>query len=64
MLILPRGTYDLSIDDTVWSASTWVIHRIAGHVVVAETGAVVVAETGAVVVATECKYLLASNHMT
>ena len=65
---LPRGTYNLSIDDTVWSASTWVIDRIA-RLVVAEAGAVVVTEAGAVVVteavteavATECKHLLVSK---
>ena len=76
MLNLPQGTYNLSIDDTVWSSATWVIDRIAGAVVVAEAGAVVVAEAGAVVVAetvaetvaiavaTECNCLLVSNHMT
>jgi hypothetical protein len=65
---LPRGTYDLPIDDTVWSASTWVFNRIARHIV-AEAGAVVVTEAGAVVVteavteavATECKHLLVSK---
>jgi hypothetical protein len=61
---LPRGTYNLSIDDAVWSASTWVIDRIAGHVV-AYPGAVVVTKAGAVVVteavATECKHMLVSE---
>jgi hypothetical protein len=49
---LCRSTYDLSIDDTVWSASTW-DDSIAWAVAVswAEAGAVVVAEGGAVVVA-------------
>jgi hypothetical protein len=60
---LPRGTYNLSIDDTVWSTSTWVIDRIAGHVV-AEAGAVVVTEAVTEAVAAECKCLLVSKHGT
>jgi hypothetical protein len=56
----------LSIDDTVWSAPTWVIEKITGAgIIVSYAWAVEVTETMpetmSIAISTECDYWLISN---
>jgi len=62
-MILACGTHNLSIDDIVWSPSTWVVHNITWAVIIVAYAGPEVTETPMpkVAVSTECDCWLISN---